>query len=208
MILRTLSVGQLASNCYLVGCERTRQGMVIDPGADAPVIQRAIQELDLQIVLIALTHYHFDHIEAAEAVRAGTGAPLAIHAKEADLLQDPPALFRFFQPRIPTLQADRLLYDNETLAIGDLEVTVLHTPGHSPGGISLHIAAEQAVLTGDALFREGIGRTDFPGGDMAALEASIRTRLYTLGDKTRVYPGHGPETTIGWEKRHNPFVRP
>ncbi len=208
MILRTLQVGQLASNCYLVGCERTGQGIVIDPGADAPLIQQAIEAEGLQIGLIVLTHYHFDHIGAAEPLRASTGAPLAIHADEADLLREPPPLFRFFQPRIPTLQADRLLQTDERLSVGDLQIVVLHTPGHSPGGISLHIPAERVVFSGDALFCEGVGRTDFPGGDWSLLEASIRDRLFTLAEETVVYPGHGPETTIGREKRHNPFVRP
>ncbi len=207
MILRTLQVGQLASNCYVVGCERTRQGIVIDPGADATLIQRAIDEADLQIDLIVLTHYHFDHIQAVGPLQESTGAELAIHMQEADLLQEPPALFRYFQPDIPTLQADRLLTDGEHLTVGDLEIEVLHTPGHSPGGISLYIASEKVVFSGDTLFREGIGRTDFPGGDMNTLAASIRERLYTLDDETEVYSGHGPKTTIGWEKRRNPFVR-
>jgi hydroxyacylglutathione hydrolase len=208
MILRTLQVGQLASNCYLVGCERTHQGVVIDPGDEAGVIQQAIEEAGLEITLIVLTHYHFDHIAAADPLREVTAAPVAIHAAEAGLLQNPPSLFRFFQPQIPTLQADWLLSDGERVTIGDLEMQVLHTPGHSPGGISLHLPAEGVVFCGDTLFREGVGRTDFPGGDMRTLEASIRQRLYTLDDATVVYPGHGPETTIGWEKRHNPFVRP
>lgn len=207
MILHTLPVGQLASNCYLVGCERTRRGIVIDPGADASDIEQAIVRLGLQIELIVLTHYHFDHIGAAGALQESTGAPLAIHADEAPLLQNPPSLFRFFQPRTPLLRADRLLHDGERLHVGDLQIEVLHTPGHSPGSISLYIAAEKAVFSGDALFREGIGRTDFPGGDMGTLAASIRGRLYTLPDDTVVYPGHGPQTTIGWEKRYNPFVR-
>ena len=208
MILRMLQVGQLASNCYVVGCDRTKQGLVIDPGADASKIRRAIDEAGLEIGLIVLTHYHFDHIEAVGPLQEGTGATVAIHAQEAELLKDPPALFRFFQPEIPTLQADRLLQDEERLTIGDLEIVVLHTPGHSPGGISLHIPSEKVVFSGDTLFREGIGRTDFPGGDMRTLAASIRERLYTLDEETVVYSGHGPKTTIGWEKRNNPFVRP
>ncbi len=207
MILRTLQVGPLASNCYLVGCERTQEGLLIDPGDDAPRIRQALEQTGLHIGLIVLTHYHFDHTAAAEALRQATGAPLAIHADEAELLRNPPALFRYFRPSIPMLQADRLLKDGESLAIGGLEIVVLHTPGHSPGGISLHIPAEGVVFSGDTLFHQGVGRTDFPGGDKEVLEASIRNKLYVLPDETWVYPGHGPETTIGWEKRHNPFVR-
>lgn len=207
MILRTLQVGQMASNCYLVGCERTHQGIVIDPGADAPAIQRAISAAGLEIGLIVLTHYHFDHIGAADALRTSTGAALAIHVDEAALLLDPPPLFRFFQPSIPTLQADRLLQSDERLEVGDVEMVAMHTPGHSPGGLSLYVAAENVVFSGDVLFREGIGRTNFPGGDMETLEASIRDRLYTLPPETVIYPGHGPSTAVGWEMRRNPFVR-
>ena len=206
MILKRLEVGQLGSNCYIVGCSRTRRGIVIDPGADAGKIQNAIQETGLIIELIILTHYHFDHVMAAGEVQDTTGAKLAIHTAEADLLADPPPLFRFFSPATPALQADRHLYDGDRLELGDLEIDVLHTPGHSPGGISLHIMAEGVLFSGDALFREGIGRTDFPGSNPSVLVSSIREKLYTLDDETIVYPGHGPKTTIGWEKRNNPFV--
>ena len=208
MILKKLSVGQMASNCYIVGCSRTHQGIVIDPGADPDRIQSAVEAANLEIDLIVLTHFHFDHIEAVEPLQSATGAELAIHAAEADHLADPPSLFRLFNPSTPALKAYRLPHDDELLNVGDLEIQILHTPGHSPGGISLYIAEEKVVFTGDALFREGVGRTDFPGSDPTALVTSIRTKLYSLPDETVVHPGHGPETPIGWEKRHNPFVRP
>ena len=208
MIVRLLVVGQLNTNCYLVACERTRQAMVIDPGGDAERILKEIDELQLIVDLIVLTHFHFDHVLAAEAVRSATEAPLAIHHSEADLLADPPALFRFFAPTIPSgIVADQLLNDGDRLAIGDLEAEVLPTPGHSPGGISHWFQEKGVVFTGDALFREGIGRTDLPRSDHKTLIRSVREQLYGLPDDTAVYPGHGPKTTIGHERRHKPWLR-
>lgn len=207
MILRHLVVGALQTGCYLVGCEHTRQGVLIDPGGDPERILDAINELNLQITLIVLTHFHFDHILAVEPVRSETGASLAIHHAEASYLSDPPALFQFLSPGVPQrIVADRLLHDGDRFEVGDLTVEVLHTPGHSPGGISLWIAEERVVFSGDALFRAGIGRTDFPGSSYEVLMRSIRERLFSLPDDTTVYPGHGPPTTIGYERRTNPWV--
>ncbi|OGO05001.1 MAG: hypothetical protein A2Y73_03060, partial [Chloroflexi bacterium RBG_13_56_8] len=161
----------------------------------------------LENSLIVLTHFHFDHVLAVEAVRAETKASLAIHHTEAAYLKNPPPLFRFFSPHAPNgIVADRLLEDGDHLEIGDLTVEVLHTPGHSPGGISLWIAQERVVFSGDALFRSGIGRTDFPGASYEVLLRSIRERLFALPDNTKVYPGHGPPTTIGYERQTNPWA--
>ncbi|NLG50001.1 MAG: MBL fold metallo-hydrolase [Chloroflexi bacterium] len=207
MMLRTLTVGRLGTNCYVVACERTRQAMVVDPGDDAQDIQRALDELEAQARLIVLTHFHFDHMLAADPLRRETGATLAIHEADAAHLTRPPALFRFFSPNVPEgLVADQLLHDGDALAVGDIRVEVLHTPGHSPGGISLWLPEEQVVFSGDALFRQGIGRTDFPGCSSDLLLRSIREKLFALPDETVVYPGHGPATTIGYEKQHNPWV--
>ena len=208
MIVRLLVVGQLNTNCYLVACEDTRQAIVIDPGGDAERILQGINAQQLVVKFIVLTHFHFDHVLAAEAVRSATGAPLAIHHNEADLLAHPPALFRFFSPEVPSgIVADQMLHDRDRLAFGDLEAEILLTPGHSPGGISLWFPQEAVVFTGDALFREGIGRTDLPHSDQSTLLSSIREQLYILPDDTVVYPGHGPQTTIGHEQRHNPWLR-
>ena len=207
MILRTLAVGQLDTNCYLIACERTHEGLVIDPGADAEEILSATAALEVRVGQIVLTHYHFDHVLAVDVVRRATGASLAIHESEAALLTKPPALFRFFAPQTPqVLVADHLLRDGDRLNVGDLCVEVLHTPGHSPGGISLWIGSEGVVFSGDTLFREGLGRTDFPGGDQGLLLRSIRERLFALPEETIVYPGHGPATTIGYERQHNPWL--
>jgi glyoxylase-like metal-dependent hydrolase (beta-lactamase superfamily II) len=207
MILERLTVGQLQVNCYILGCERTRQALVVDPGDEAERILAALREAELTVTHIVLTHAHFDHILAAEALRAATAAPICIHADEAAMLQSQPALFRMFAGgSLPSIVADQLLQDGDRLVVGDLTVAVLHTPGHSPGGISLWVEAERIVLSGDALFAEGIGRTDFPGSDGPTLLESIRARLLTLSQETVVYPGHGPETTVRHEKRHNPWL--
>jgi len=207
MILRTLVVGDLGTNCYLIACERTLEALVVDPGGDAEDILAAVDELGLRVLSVVLTHFHFDHILAAPEVCQRTGAPLAIHEAGARLLSEPPALFRFFSPHVHQgLRADRLLRDGDVLEVGDLRVQVLHTPGHSPDGISLWAPDEGVVLCGDLLFNEGVGRTDFPGSDAAALVRAVRERLFALSDETEVYPGHGPKTTIGHERVHNPWV--
>jgi hydroxyacylglutathione hydrolase len=207
MELYTIPVGMTATNCYILACARTRAALLIDPGDEAEIILETIRERALTVSLIVLTHAHYDHTGAAEQVRAATGAPLAAHVEAVDALSRPVALFRGMRAPAPTT-VDRMLQTGETLLIGDLRILVLATPGHAPGSISLYLAEEKVVFVGDALFREGIGRTDFSGSSAATLAASIRMQLYTLPDETIVYPGHGPETTIGWEKRHNPFIRP
>jgi len=207
VILCTLVVGALQTNCYLVGCERTRQGMIIDPGADPEKIMDAVNRLGVEVSQIVLTHSHFDHVLAVEPVRSMTGAVVAIHEREAEHLTHPPTLFRFLPPNISGgFAADRLLCDQDVLSVGDLKARVIHTPGHSPGGVSLYMASEGVVFCGDSLFRDGMGRTDFPGSSCQALVSSIRVRLFALPDETIVYPGHGPHTTIGRERRYNPWV--
>jgi len=207
MILRTLMVGDLGTNCYLVACSETRAGLVIDPGGHAARILAAVRELAIDVQLIALTHFHFDHILATDEVRDATGAPLAIHRAEGDMLTHPPALFRMFAPGTPAgMVADRLLDDDEVLEVGALRIQVLATPGHSPGGVSFWVADEDVVFSGDALFREGVGRTDFPGSNSRVLVRSIRERLFALPAETVVYPGHGPSTTIAHERARNPWV--
>jgi hydroxyacylglutathione hydrolase len=207
MKLYTIPVGMTATNCYIIACPRTRAALLIDPGDEPEVILETIHEQALTVSLIVLTHAHYDHTGAAEQLRTATGAPLAAHAGAADALARPVTLFRGMRAPAP-ITADRILQTGDMLDIGDLRIQVLATPGHAPGSISLYLSEEKVVFTGDALFSEGIGRTDFPGSSAATLAASIRTQLLTLPDETVVYPGHGPKTTIGWEKHHNPYVRP
>ena len=206
MLFRSLAVGPLRTNCYVMACERARQAFVVDPGGDAERILETLQHLDATLVLIALTHYHFDHVLAADALRSATAAPIAIGRGEAAALKHPPVLFRFYQEERVSLTADRLLDDRDLLTVGDLSVQVLATPGHSPAGVSYWVESESVVCSGDALLRESVGRVDFVGGDADALLHSIREVLFALPDETLVYPGHGPSTTIGHERRNNPWA--
>jgi len=207
MILKTLVVGPFGSNCYIVGSETGKHGMVIDPGAETKLILRTVSELGLTISLILVTHAHIDHIGALAPVKEATGAKFAIHEAEAKAglgmfsrMLSSMTGRSFSQPPKP----DRLLKDGDTIDADGLSFAVLHTPGHSPGGISLY--GHGVVFSGDTLFNYGIGRTDFPGGSYEQIMDSIKHRLMVLPDETVVYPGHGPATTIGEEKRGNPFL--
>jgi len=227
MMIRTLEVGTLRTNCYLVVSDGARKAAdggrpsasgrglsasgrhssaIIDPGDDPDLILGALEELDATVDVILLTHFHFDHIMAVPKLLRATGAPLAIHEADAALLANPPALFRFTGRDTPRLTADRLLHDGDEVVVGEVALRVLHTPGHSPGGVSFYAASEGAVFCGDTLFAGGVGRADFAGSNADQLMRSIRERLFALPDDTVVYPGHGPSTTIGHERRTNPWV--
>jgi hydroxyacylglutathione hydrolase len=207
MMFRKIELMPFGTNCYIVASEQTKDGMVIDPAWDAPKIISNIQELGLNIGLVVLTHIHADHVAAASEVIESTGASFAVHAAEAPSLKnyDFSRIAAFAPNFTPPPEPDRTLNDGDILAIGDLEFKVLHTPGHSPGGIS--ILGYGVVFSGDALFNTSIGRTDLPEGDHGLLISSIRSKLLSLPDETVVLPGHGPKTTIGNERRFNPFLR-
>jgi hydroxyacylglutathione hydrolase len=204
VIFRRLVVGPFASNCYIVGSESSKEGMIIDPGADAGKILAGVRDLGLDIKTILITHGHIDHVSALKEVKDATGAETLIHADDARALQDGRQAM-MLGVSYPVSPPDRLLKDGDSVDVGELHFTVLHTPGHSPGGICL--AGEGVVFSGDTLFNFGIGRYDFPGSSGTQLMESIRTKLMTLPDDTAVYPGHGPDTTIGTERRGNPFLR-
>lgn len=206
LAVRTLVVGPLQTNCYLVSCEETREAIVIDPGGDAARILRAVAEDGLALRLIVATHAHFDHVMANADLQKASGAPIGVGRADAEELTKPVRIFGLPMLGAPSPAADRLLDDGDEVVVGTEALRVLCTPGHSTGGISLYYAPQPLVFSGDVLFRMGIGRTDLPGGDFDTLARSIRSRLYTLPDDTIVYPGHGPATTIGEEKAGNPFV--
>ena len=207
MILKALTVGFIATNCYIVGSEVSKKCMVIDPGADAKSILKAIENAQLSVALIVTTHSHFDHLGAVSSLKAASGARFAVGAGSGKYT--PGAFVKLVaamsggSARIP--EPDEFLKDGDKIDIDDLHFEVLFTPGHSPDEISLY--GHGVLFSGDTLFNAGIGRTDFPGCSYEQLEASIKTRLYILPDNTVVYPGHGPATTIGNEKRGNPFIR-
>lgn len=205
MILETVVVGPLMVNCYIVGCEATREGLVIDPGGDAEKILSAVVRHDLSIVQIINTHGHFDHVGANQALMAAFDVGLSIHEHDAPMLAhaDITALkYGLKAENSPPPTA--FMSDGDSISFGTCNLKVLHTPGHTRGGCSLY--GDGVVFTGDTLFAESVGRTDFPGGSSATLLKSIREKLLTLPDTTIVYPGHGPATTIGHERLHNPYL--
>ena len=202
---KRLILGELETNCYLVWSDNG-EGIIIDPADQAEQILAAIQQEQITIKAIVLTHVHFDHMSAAESVCAQTGAPLLIGAGDEDALTNPNRnLSGWFSPdqEITIAKAD-LLHEGDAIHFGDESLTVWETPGHTPGCICL--ISEDMLFSGDTLFRNSIGRLDFPGGNMEAMGHSLG-RLLQLPDTTMVYSGHGPATTIGTEKKYNPYLR-
>lgn len=204
MIVERLVVGMLQCNCYIVGCEDTKTGIVIDPGGDASTILETVDQLGLSIKYIVNTHGHIDHIAANRSVKEGTGAMIAIHRDDAQwLVSDQGGFARMLGVVSPGPAADTLLDEGDEVIFGNDSLQVIHTPGHSVGGISL--VGDRLVFCGDTLFAMGVGRVDLPGGSWETLMQSIKSHLFTMPDDTVVYSGHGPPTTIGREKRLNPW---
>lgn len=201
-----LIVGPLASNCYIIWDDKNRIAAIIDPGEDAKDIIKKVDELDIEINYILATHGHFDHVGAVAQLKREIDVEFLAHKGDFFFIEDGKNAARRWgfiidQPPKP----DRFIEDGDIIKIGEHELKVLHTPGHSPGGVSfLH---NEMVFCGDTLFQGSIGRTDFRMGSFEELKQSIKSRLYTLPDSTIVYTGHGPSTTIGTEKMFNPFVR-
>ena len=208
MLFRALELGPFLANCYIVGSDRNGEGIIIDPVAEAETIMDNVRQLGLTIKLIIATHSHPDHIMALGQIKEETGAPFAMHeAESAGMIASGMArvMGMFMSGSAePLPKPDMSLQDGEAIEVGDLSFTVLHTPGHSPGGISLY--GHGMVFVGDTLFNFSIGRTDFPGCSHQQLIESINSKLLTLPDETIVYPGHGPQTTIRAERQHNPFL--
>jgi len=197
-------LGMWQTNFYVLANEETKEAVVIDPGYGEEEIVRLIQPYQVKAIL--LTHAHLDHIGGVAKTKELTGAPIYIHESVQDWLTNPALNMSlgYGQP-IDGPAADELLQDGRRLQLAGFDIEVRHTPGHTPGCVSFVL--DGVVFAGDTLFQGSIGRTDFPGGDFEQLASSIREKLYTLPDDTIVYPGHGPATTIGVEKRYNPFVR-
>lgn len=200
MLIRQLPLGQLQTNCYVVGCETTKEAVVIDPGDEVGRILSELDKYRLKVKYILNTHAHFDHIGANAALVKATGAPLAIHGLDLPLLKERGGA-RYFGFEIPqSPDPDKLLNENENVRFGRYALKVLLTPGHTPGHVSFYEAKAGALFDGDVLFAGGMGRTDLPGGDHNLLLASIQKKLMVLPDATVVYSGHGPTTTIGQER--------
>jgi len=206
MIHKGLEVGLLQVNCYILGDEETKEAVVIDPGGNEEDILEVLNHHKLQLKLIIDTHGHFDHVDANLPLKEATGAAIAIHELDAMMLSKPSAEAMFFTGnRLRVSQADILLKENDVLSFGPYRLKVLHTPGHTPGHISLVMEGHPYVYVGDLLFQGSIGRTDFPGGNFDHLIAAVRTKIFPLGDHYTVFPGHGPVTTVGQERKYNPF---
>jgi hydroxyacylglutathione hydrolase len=203
-----LTVGPFQENCYLIGDEASGVGAVVDPGDEAARIAMAVEQTELEIGSIIVTHAHIDHVGGVTALVDEYACPVLMHAEAEPMLEQLPTQALMMGLRfgkIPTV--DRHIGEGETLEIGDLRLRPLYTPGHAPGHLAFYIEDEGLVLSGDALFAGSVGRVDLPGGSMEVLMRSIEERLMTLPDETRVYPGHGPQTEIGSERATNPFLQ-
>jgi hydroxyacylglutathione hydrolase len=204
MILKSLVVGSFASNCYIIGSEISREAIIIDPGDASNIILKHVQELNLNIKYIVLTHGHPDHCAALKNIQEVTQAQIAIHSADINLMHDKAMSLFLGLGYHEAPEPDFLLKDSDNICISGLMLQVLSTPGHTPGSICL--LGDGIVFTGDTLFNFSIGRSDLPGGNGKVLMQSIQNKLMTLPDETIVYPGHGPATTIGTERRDNPFL--
>lgn len=204
-------VGMFQSNCLIVSCSETLEGVVIDAGDEGETILRAIDRLHVNIKAILQTHAHLDHVGALDEVVPALSVPVCMHREELpvyDMLQQQASMFGLTAPKKVTI--DRILEDGEEIPVGNMTARVLHAPGHSPGSACYYFEAEDPprIIVGDVLFKGSIGRTDLPGGSYGTIIESLTNVFLPLPDETIVYSGHGPETTIGEEKRSNPFLAP
>lgn len=210
MIVETFPVGPFQCNCTILGDQKTGEAIVVDPGDQLEFILERLRMHNLtKITAIVHTHAHLDHIGATADLHREFNAPVGLHEGDRflwDAVDMQAMMLRLRKPN--TCDFDLKLDDGQTLRFSDVEGEVMHTPGHTPGSVSFHFPVlDKLLITGDTLFQGSIGRTDLPGGDFEQIIGSIRSRLLTLPDETRVIPGHGPMTTIGLEKQYNPFLR-
>jgi hydroxyacylglutathione hydrolase len=206
--VRQLSLGPLQTNCYLVGCETTFQAAIIDPAWDGNSIAAMADTDGWTITHILLTHTHFDHVGGLMALKEATGAPIYVHPDAVPMLKNTTMSAAFFGMKVEAPPPpDEMLDADQVITVGELKLNVLHTPGHAPGHVCFHLPDYRVVFDGDLLFQYSIGRTDLPGGNLEELMESIKIKLLVMPDETQVFSGHGPATTIGDERRGNPFLR-
>ena len=204
MIIETIPVGPLETNAYIVASDRDGAAVVIDPGDDSGRILAAVDAAGLTIEKIILTHAHWDHIGAVAELVDATGAEVYIHEDDADSLTDPDKNLSGLVFERRESRADHTVTEGEIIIVGGLKLRVIHTPGHTPGGISL--LAGENLFCGDLVFYNSLGRTDLPGGDQAQMHESVHSKVMTLPDETNIFPGHGPATTVGRERAENPYL--
>lgn len=209
MIRHSFPVGRLACNCTILGCEESGEAFVIDPGDEPARISQVLAELSLRPKYLIHTHAHFDHVGATRALKEQHGGEILLHEGDRWLYEGLELQGLLFGARVaPPLPIDARLEEGDLLSAGGLSLRVLHTPGHTPGSCCFRLeAGDGALFSGDTLFAGSVGRTDLPGGDARTLRQSISAKLLRLEDETPVIPGHGPATTVGRERRHNPFLR-
>lgn len=209
MILESFAVGPLQCNCTILGDDEAGEAIVIDPGDEVSRIARRLSEWGLKLMQILITHGHIDHVGGALKLRRLTGAPILLNENDLpqlDMMTDQAAWLGIDAPE--TAPPDESLADGLMVGLSSIPAQVIHTPGHTQGSVCLHFAPLNLLVAGDTLFAGSIGRTDLPGGDSGQIIESIHSRLLNLPDSTKVLPGHGPATTIGAERRSNPFLRP
>jgi glyoxylase-like metal-dependent hydrolase (beta-lactamase superfamily II) len=208
MIHEVLPVGALECNCSILGDPGTAEAIVVDPGDDISEIEAILSRHGLMVTAIVITHAHIDHIGGAAKLKESTGAPVFMNEKDSGLYQALDVQAMWLGMRTPSkTEIDSALRDGDTLQFGGTQMIAMHTPGHTQGSTCLYIPSESTLLAGDTLFRDSIGRTDLPGGDGRQILRSIHDKLLPLPEETRVIAGHGDETTIGREKKRNPFLR-
>ena len=208
MILETFPVGPLHCNCTILGDEASGEAIVVDPGDEVGYINRRLTDLHLKLKQILLTHGHIDHVGGALKLKRLTGAPILFNQNDLPQIEIMEEQAGWLGIAIPeTAPPDESLADGEIVGLASLPAQVIHTPGHTQGSVCLHFAPLKLLVAGDTLFAGSIGRTDLPGGNYGQIIDSIQTRLLGLPDETKVLPGHGPATTIGVERRKNPFLR-
>jgi hydroxyacylglutathione hydrolase len=208
MIHEILPVGPLQCNCSIIGDEATREAMVIDPGDEIQSILALVRKHNLQVKQIVITHAHIDHVGGAMKLRAATGAPILLNQNDYDLLKMLDVQAAWIGMRSPgKVDIDQNIGQSDTVKAGGLTANILLTPGHTEGSVCLYFPSEKKLIAGDTLFAGSIGRTDLPGGSFEKIIDSLHDKLLALPDETVVIPGHGPVTTIGEEREHNPFLK-
>ena len=203
--IKSMTLGMVATNCYLIINKETKEALLIDPADNALRISNAIEENVCTLKAILLTHGHFDHIMALNELKKRYNVPVYAHEEEEDVLKQSSLNMSGMIGQIYTTQADIYVKDGEHLKLAGLDIIVLHTPGHTKGGVCYYLPEEKVLMSGDTLFHCSIGRTDFPTGSMSQLVRSVKEQLFVLPDDVQVYPGHDSVTSIGYEKQYNPF---
>lgn len=203
--IKSMTLGMVATNCYLIINKETKEALLIDPADNALRISNVIEENVCTLKAILLTHGHFDHIMALNELKKRYNVPVYAHEEEEDVLKQSSMNMSGMIGQIYTTQADIYVKDGEHLKLAGLDIIVLHTPGHTKGGVCYYLPEEKVLMSGDTLFHCSIGRTDFPTGSMSQLVRSVKEQLFVLPDDVQVYPGHDSVTSIGYEKQYNPF---